>query len=52
MAPLDEITAGYEAEWNGAVKTLVSPEWSVWIEGKDDEYQLIQVGRKLDDRMV
>lgn len=52
MAPLDEITAGYEAEWNGAIKTLVSPEWSVWIDGKDDEFQFIQIGRKLDSRMV
>ena len=52
MAPLDEITAGYEAEWNGAVKTLVSPEWSVWIDGKDDEYQFIQIGRKIDTHMV
>lgn len=51
MAPLDEITAGYEAQWQGAVKTLVSPEWSVWIEGKDDEYQYVNVGRKVDDRM-
>ena len=52
MAPLDEITVGYEAEWNGAVKTLVSPEWSVWIDGKDDEYQFIQIGRKIDTHMV
>ena len=52
MAPLDEITMGYEAQWNGAVKTLVSPEWSVWIDGKDDEYQYITVGHKLDKRML
>ena len=52
MAPIDEITLGYEAQWHNAVKTLVSPEWSVWIEGKDDEYQYINIGRKVDDRMV
>jgi hypothetical protein len=52
MAPLDEITMGYEAEWHNAVKTLVSPEWSVWFDGKDDEYQYINVGRKIDNRMV
>lgn len=52
MAPLDELTLGYEAQWNGAVKTLVSAEWSVWIDGKDDEYQYINVGRRVDDRMV
>ena len=52
MAPLDEITMGYEAQWNGAVKTLVSPEWSVWIDGKDDEFQYINVGRKIDPRML
>lgn len=52
MAPLDEITMGYEAQWHNAVKTLVSPEWSVWIDGKDDEYQYINVGRRIDDRMA
>ena len=51
-APLDEITMGYEAQWHNAVKTLVSPEWSVWIDGKDDEYQYINVGRRIDDRMA
>lgn len=51
MAPVDEITLGYEAQWNGAVKTLVSPEWSVWFE-EDDEDLLIQVGHKIDKRMV
>ncbi len=52
MAPLDEITLGYEAQWNGAVKTMVSPEWFVWIDGKDDEYLYINVGHKVDDRAL
>ncbi len=52
MAPMDEITMGYEAQWHNTVKTLVSPEWSVWFDGKDDEYQHINVGRKADDHMA
>lgn len=52
MAPMDGITMGYEAQWHNAVKTLVSPEWSVWFDGKDDEYQHINVGRKADDHMA
>ena len=51
MAPLDEITLGYEAQWNGACHTLVSPEWSVWIEEDDDDF-VITVGRKIDDRAL
>lgn len=51
MAPLDEITLGYEAQWNGACHTLVSPEWSVWIEEADDDF-IINVGRKIDDRAL
>jgi len=51
MAPVDEITMGYEAQWHNAVKTLVSAEWSVWFEGVDDEDLYIHVGRKVDDRM-
>jgi len=51
MAPLDEITLGYEAQWNGACHTLVSPEWSVWIE-EDDDFFIITVGRKIDDRAL
>ena len=51
MAPLDEITLGYEAQWNGACHTLVSPEWSVWIEEDDDDF-IITVGRKIDDRAL
>ena len=51
MAPLDEITLGYEAQWNGACHTLVSPEWSVWID-EDGEDFIINVGRKVDDRAL
>ena len=51
MAPLDEITMGYEAQWNGACHTLVSPEWSVWIDEDDDDF-IINVGRKVDDRAL
>jgi hypothetical protein len=51
MAPLDEITLGYEAQWNGACHTLVSPEWSVWIDEDDDDFIII-VGRKVDDRAL
>lgn len=51
MAPLDEITLGYEAQWNGACHTLVSPEWSVWIDEDDDDF-IINVGRKIDDRAL
>ena len=51
MAPLEEITMGYEAQWNGSCHTLVSPEWSVWIDEDDDDY-IITVGRKIDDRAL
>lgn len=51
MAPLDEITLGYEAQWNGACHTLVSPEWSVWIDEDGDDF-IINVGRKVDDRAL
>ena len=51
MAPLDEITLGYEAQWNGACHTLVSPEWSVWIDEDDDDF-IINVGRKIDNRAL
>ena len=52
IAPLEEMTLGYEAEWAGAVKTLVDAEFSVWIDDKDEDYMLINVGRKIDDRML
>ena len=51
MAPLDEITLGYEAQWNGACHTLVSPEWSVWIEEDGDDF-IVTVGRKFDARAL
>ena len=51
MAPLDEITLGYEAQWNGACHTLVTPEWSVWIDEDGDDF-IINVGRKVDDRAL
>lgn len=52
MAPIDELTTGYEALWHNAVKTMVSPEWSCWFDGKDDKYMYINVGRKVDKRMI
>ena len=41
-----------EAQWNGAAKTLVSPEWSCVIEDRDEEDMLIKVIRKEDLRML
>ena len=52
MAPIDELTLGYETLWHNAVKTMVSAEWSCWFEGKDDEEMYIHVGRKIDKRMI
>lgn len=52
MAPLDELVVGYEAQWNGAVKTLLSPEFSVWFEGVDTEDMEIVIGKKIDNRMM
>ena len=52
MAPLDELVDAYEAQWNGAAKTLVSPEWSCVIEDRDEEDMLIKVIRKEDLRML
>lgn len=52
MAPLDKLVDAYEAQWNGAAKTLVSPEWSCVIEGRDDEMLFIKVIRKEDARML
>lgn len=48
MAPLDELVDAYEAQWNGAAKTLVSPEWSCVIEDRDEEDMYIKVIRKED----
>ena len=42
----------YEAQWNGAAKTLVSPEWSCVIENRDEEDMYIKVIRKEDSRML
>ena len=52
MAPLDELVDAYEAQWNGAAKTLVSPEWSCVIEDRDEEDMSIKVIRKEDSRML
>lgn len=52
MAPLDELVDAYEAQWNGAAKTLVSPEWSCVIEDRDEEDMYIKVIRKEDLRML
>ena len=52
MAPIDELTLGYETLWHNAVKTMVSAEWSCWFEGKDNEEMYIHVGRKIDKRMI
>lgn len=52
MAPVDELTTGYEALWHNMVKTMVSAEWSCWFDGKDDEYMYIHIGRKIDKRMI
>ena len=49
---LDELVDAYEAQWNGAAKTLVSPEWSCVIEDRDEEDMLIKVIRKEDLRML
>lgn len=52
MAVMDELVWGYEALWHNMVKTMVSAEWSCWIEGPDDEDMHIVVGRKIDKRMI
>ena len=52
MAPLDELVDAYEAQWNGAAKTLVSPEGSCVIEDRDEEDMYIKVIGKEDLRML
>ena len=52
MAPIDELITGYEALWHNAVKTMVSPEWSCWFDGKEEETLYIHIGRKVDKRMI
>ena len=49
---LDELVDAYEAQWNGAAKTLVSTEWSCVIENRDEEEMYIKVIRKEDSRML
>lgn len=52
MAPFEEITIGYETLWNNNAKTLISPEWSVWFEGKDEEEMMIIVKEEIDKYTV
>jgi hypothetical protein len=52
MAPIDELVIGYEALWHNMVKTMVSPEWSCWIEGTDEERMAIVIGHRIDKRMI
>ena len=51
-ARLVALVDAYEAQWNGAAKTLVSPEWSCVIEDRDEEDMYIKVIRKEDLRML
>jgi hypothetical protein len=52
MAPLDELIDGYEALWYNMVKTMVSAEWSCWIDDKDEEIMTIVVKRRVDKKMM
>jgi hypothetical protein len=52
MAPIDELIIGYEALWHNMVKTMVSPEWSCWIEGADENRMTIVIGHRIDKRMI
>lgn len=52
MSPMEELTIGYEALWHNMVKTMVSPEWSCWIEDQDAEVMTIVVARKTDKKMI
>ena len=52
MAPMEELTIGYEALWHNMAKTMVSPEWSCWIEGQDEEMMTIVVAKKVDKHMI
>ena len=36
------------AYWNGMVKTLVSPQWSVWEDGSTDKEVRVVVAKKID----
>jgi len=52
MAPMEELTIGYEALWHNTVKTMIGTEWSCWFEDKDQDDMIIVVGRKVDKRMI
>lgn len=52
LAPMEELTIGYEALWHNMAKTMVSTEWSCWFEGKDEEDMTIVVGHKVDKHMI
>lgn len=52
MAPMEELTIGYEALWHNMVKTMVSAEWSCWIEDQEEEEMTIVVGRRIDKKMI
>ena len=34
MAPVEELTLGYETLWHNMVKTMVSTEWSAGLKEK------------------
>lgn len=52
MSPMDELIVGYEALWHNMAKTMVSAEWSCWIEDNEDDYLKIIVARKIDKKTV
>lgn len=52
MLPIPELITGYEALWHNMVKAMVTPEWSCWFEGKDDEVMTIVIARKIDKQMM
>lgn len=52
MAPIDELVTGYEALWHNAVKTMISPELSVWFENVDTPDMEIVIGHKVDKHMI
>lgn len=52
MAPIDELVIGYESLWHNAVKTMISPELSVWFENVDTPDMEIVIGHKIDKHMI
>ena len=52
MIPTEELALGYETLWHNMVKTMVSPEWSCWIEDKDKDEMTFVVGKKIDKYMM